>query len=151
MISLCQEIQVNVQDNFKNNLIFRVTEGVFLKFINHYHISVSAMVWNCCQFFLQLRLWTICVYVCYLHFYISDLWLNVWFRQVSRSSFILLNMAIKIITLKQKIPRSFKTVFLGIHGIRRLKRDNKVKIYPRIHRLKEVPCFKTRFCSRRGR
>lgn len=55
------------------------------------------------------------------------------------------------IKFKKKFLISSKAVFIGIHGIRRLKRDNKIKIYPKIHGLKEVSCLKIRFCLHRGR
>lgn len=59
----------------------------------------------------------LCVRVLFvLLFYIFDLRLNVWFRQISRSlsrwlyGYMVKNMVIKIITLL-KILKSFKTVF----------------------------------------
>lgn len=59
----------------------------------------------------------LCVRVLFvLLFYIFDLQLNVWFRQISRSlsrwlyGYMVKNMVIKIITFL-KILKSFKTVF----------------------------------------
>lgn len=67
---------------------------------------------------------------------ISDLWLNMPFRPL----FILLIMVIK--KKKFKNLKSFKAIFIGIYTSRRIKRDNKVKIYPKIHELKEVSCLR---------